>query len=82
MIATSQADTTESATLAVTVNPILVSVTAASGTVLPNLTDQFTATVTGPTNTAVTWSILENPAGGTISAQACTRLRLRLGLIM
>jgi len=69
VIATSQADTTESATFAVTANPILVSVTAASATVLPNLTDQFTATVTGPTNTAVTWSILENPAaGGTITA--------------
>jgi hypothetical protein len=68
VIATSQADTTKSATLAVTVNPILVNVTAASGTVYPNLTDQFTATVTGPTNTAVTWSIQEGAAGGTISA--------------
>ena len=48
MIATSQADPTKSGTLAVTVNAVTVSVTAASATVFPGLTDQFTATVTGP----------------------------------
>jgi hypothetical protein len=68
VIATSQADTNESGTLAVTVNPIVVSVTAASATVFPGLTDQFSATVTGSTNTAVTWSVQEGAAGGTITA--------------
>jgi len=68
VIATSQADTTKSATLAVTVTAVAVSVTAASATVYADGTDQFTAKVTGSSNTAVTWSIKEGSAGGTISA--------------
>ncbi len=69
VIATSQADSTVSATMAVTVTAVAVSVKAAAATVYANGTDQFTATVTGASNTAVTWSIQEgSPAGGTISA--------------
>ncbi len=74
VLATSQADPTKVATIAVTVTAapppasVSVSVTAASGTVYANLTDQFTATVTGSSNTAVTWTITEGSAGGTISA--------------
>jgi len=68
VVATSQADPTKSATAAVTVSAVTVSITAASSTVYATMTDQFTATVTGPSNTAVTWSIQEGSAGGTISA--------------
>jgi len=51
---------------------ITVMVTEASSTVSPGATDQFTATVTGTTNTAVTWQVNGVPNGnatvGTISA--------------
>src|ERR1700739_2151871 len=51
---------------------ITVMVTEASSTVSPGATDQFTATVTGTTNTAVTWQVNGVPGGnatvGTISA--------------
>ena len=82
VIATSQADTTESATLAVTVNPsVVVHVTGASGSITETQTDQFSATVTGSTNQAVTWSILERLPTERSAPQVCIRLRLRLGLI-
>jgi hypothetical protein len=69
VIATSQADSTVSAAMAVTVTSVAVSLKAVSATVYADGTDQFTATVTGASNTAVTWSIQEgSPAGGTISA--------------
>jgi hypothetical protein len=45
---------------------IAVTVSPASATLLPSQTQQFTATVTGTANTAVTWSL--NPATGTIDA--------------
>jgi Bacterial Ig-like domain (group 2)/Galactose oxidase, central domain len=44
---------------------ISVTVTPNSATVLPGATQSFAATVTGSTNTAVTWSVQEN-GGGTI----------------
>jgi PKD repeat protein len=36
--------------------------------VLPNGTQQFTASITGSTNTAVAWSVQEGAPGGTVSA--------------
>ncbi len=71
VLATSQADTTKVASIAVTVTvpaSVSVGVKAASPTVFAKLTDQFTATVTGSSNTAVTWSIQEGATGGSISA--------------
>jgi hypothetical protein len=52
--------------------PITVTVTPASATVSPGATTQFLATVTGTTNTAVTWQVNGTPGGsattGTINA--------------
>jgi glucose/arabinose dehydrogenase/N-acetylneuraminic acid mutarotase/endonuclease YncB( thermonuclease family) len=66
--ATSQADATNAGTATVTLTPpATVNVTVSPATVSrgPSQTQQFTATVTGTTNTAVTWSI--SPNMGTIS---------------
>lgn len=65
--ATSLADATKSARVNITVsaapsaNPVAVSVTPAAVTMRPGATQDITATVTGSTNTAVTW---EYGAGG------------------
>lgn len=50
---------------------VKVSVSPASATVAVGASEQFTAAVTGTSNTSVTWSVLEGPSGGTIS---CTGL--------
>ena len=65
--ATSVADSTKSAAATVTVaaSPtVAVSVSPASASLLTGGTQQFTATVTGSTNTGTTWSA----TGGTISS--------------
>jgi hypothetical protein len=70
--ATSNADTAKLAKATVTVTasppPVAVAVAPANGAVNACQTLQFTATVTGTTNTAVTWSVQEGAAGGTISS--------------
>jgi hypothetical protein len=72
--ATSAADTTKSgaASLTITAAPVAVSISPSSPTVNTGSTLQFTATVTGTTNTAVTWSVNGVTGGGatngTISA--------------
>jgi hypothetical protein len=61
--ATSQADTSKSDAAIVTVTDapvVTVSISPKTASLLPNGTQTFTATVTGTTNTAVTWSV---PAG-------------------
>jgi hypothetical protein len=70
-MATSQADTTKSATAAVTVDApaaadsnVSVSISPTSATVPSASTQQFTAKVSGSTNTAVTWTTND----GSISA--------------
>jgi uncharacterized protein YjdB len=69
--ATSVADSTKSDTTTVTVNPtttdIAVSVLPQNPTVTVGGTQQFAATVTGTTNTAVTWTVL-TADGGSINA--------------
>ena len=72
--ATSVADTTASATSTFTVAAppppppsIAVSVTPASAAVTTGGAISFAATVTNSTNQAVTWSVQEGSAGGTIS---------------
>lgn len=65
--ATSQADTTKSASATVTVTAMAsstkVTVTPATATVANFTTQQFTAAVTGNSNTAVTWEV-NGTAGG------------------
>ena len=50
------------------VQTVNVSVTAATPTVAVGSMDQFTATVTGTSNTAVTWAVMGGAMNGTISA--------------
>jgi len=64
--AVSQADSSKTATASVTVTApasITIAVTPPSPSVAVNATQQFTATVTGTTNTSVTWQV-NNVAGG------------------
>jgi hypothetical protein len=62
--ATPAADTTKSATATVSIQPIRVTVSPTSVALQPGATQQFSATVTGSSNTAVTWTA----TGGTISS--------------
>ncbi len=65
--ATSVADSTKSASASVTIQPapvVSVTISPTSATLQPGKTQQFTATVTGSSNTAVTWTA----TGGTISS--------------
>ena len=65
---TSVADPTKSATASVTIiPPVAVTVSPAAAHVIVGGHQQFTATVTGTSNTAVSWSI----AGGGCSGAAC-----------
>ena len=65
--ARSNYDPTKSATAVITLSPMVtVSVKPLIAMVSASQTEQFTATVTGSTNTGVTWSV--NPPIGTISS--------------
>src|SRR5262249_26246588 len=64
--ATSQADTTKSATATVTVTQVGVTITPLTVALITGTPLQFSATVTGTANTAVTWSVQE-AAGGSIT---------------
>ena len=71
VVATSAADGSTSAAAAVTVADapvVAVALSPASPAVDACQSLTFTATVTGTSNTAVTWSVVEGSAGGTISA--------------
>lgn len=72
VIATSVADTTKSDTATITVSapppPVTVSIAPTSAALDACRTQTFTATVTGTSDTAVTWSVAEGAAGGTVSA--------------
>jgi len=71
VVATSVADPTKSAAANVTVTSpppaVTVSVSPSSTGIGTCATSQFTASVSGSSNTAVTWSVLEGPSGGTVS---------------
>ncbi len=57
------------ATVVITVQKaeqVAVTIDPTTGSVITGETQQFKATVTGATNTAVTWSVAEGAAGGTI----------------
>jgi Zn-dependent metalloprotease len=67
---TSAADTTKSAQATVTVNQaagVTVTISPATATVNTGGTQQFSASVSGTTNTAVTWSVVES-GGGSVSS--------------
>jgi len=69
--ATSQADASKKATATVTVTApavVAVAVSPVTGSVNACKTLQLTATVTGTANTAVTWSVQEGAAGGTVGS--------------
>ncbi|WP_248358158.1 right-handed parallel beta-helix repeat-containing protein [Anaeromyxobacter oryzae] len=72
VVATSHADPSKSATATITVTaasaPIAVTMNPTTASLLTGGTVQLTATVTGSTDTAVTWSVQEGSAGGTVSA--------------
>src|SRR5207249_3952372 len=77
--AVSAADSTQSASSAVTVTaaaPISISISPANPTVQVSGTQQFTATVSNTSNTAVIWSVNGVPTGnsllGTLSASGNT----------
>jgi Fe-S cluster assembly iron-binding protein IscA len=64
--ATSVADSTKSASATVTVTgPVSVSVSPATAQVVVSTSQQFSATVSGTSNTAVTWSLTGGGCGGT-----------------
>ena len=66
VVATSQADSTKSATATVVVGPLSITISPSAALVGPNTTRTFVATVMGSSNTYVTWNVLEG-AGGTIT---------------
>ncbi|MBL9037911.1 MAG: hypothetical protein JNG84_05280 [Archangium sp.] len=68
VVATSAAQPTASATAQVTVEPIVVNVTPPTALVEIGSTQQFTAVVTGASNTAVTWSVMGGPTCGTVTS--------------
>jgi hypothetical protein len=68
VIATSVADTTQNAPATVTVPPVSVTVSPDPATVFLGATQAFTATVTA-INPAVTWTVQEGAAGGSIDSQ-------------
>ncbi len=72
--------TVASAAASLTVNPVAVqvSVSPANATLNMNATQAFSATVTGSSNTAVTWSVVE-PDGGSISASGLYTAPAKLG---
>ncbi len=71
VVATSAADASKSARATVTVTAprvVSVSISPAQVTLAIGTSQPFSATVTGADNTAVTWSVEEGAAGGSVSA--------------
>lgn len=66
IVAASQADTTKSETATVIVGPLSIAIAPPAAIVGLGTTRTFAATVTGSSNTDVTWSVLEG-TGGTIT---------------
>jgi hypothetical protein len=78
ILATSQAVPSAVGGSAVTVLPPLVTVTPATVTMLPSATEAFSATVTGLTNTNVSWTVQEG-GGGSISSSGLYHAPLTTG---
>jgi hypothetical protein len=67
VVATSQADSTKTAVATVTVH-IAVAVLPTTATITLGQSQTFAATVTGTSNTAVTWTVQEGVTGGSITS--------------
>jgi Galactose oxidase, central domain/Bacterial Ig-like domain (group 2) len=67
VVATSQADSSKSATAEVLVEPVSIEVTPSATTTGPGRSVPFKAVVSGTSDTTVTWNVLEGTTGGTIS---------------
>lgn len=70
--ATSDADPTKSASATITVNEVVVTIEPPEVTLLTGESTTFTATVTGTSNTGVTWSATCGTIGGTGSTVTYT----------
>lgn len=68
IIATSVVGGITAAATATVINPVTVVIQPLTVTLSMNQTQQFTATVMGSTNQAVSWSVLEGALGGTITS--------------
>jgi hypothetical protein len=68
VVATSQADSTQSSTANVVVSAVTVSVTPGNVSMGTGESVTFSAQVTGTVNHNVTWSIREGAAGGTVTS--------------
>jgi WD40 repeat protein len=68
VIATSQADTTRSATAPVTVAAVAITLNQTAVTLDVGNQFTFVATVTGTVNTAVSWAVQEGASGGNITS--------------
>ncbi len=69
LVATSAADSTATATAAVSVRSVgIAMISPASADMEPGGAQQFTATVTGTVNHDVSWSVQEGAAGGAITS--------------
>ena len=66
--ATSVVDPTKSAGATVTLTPVVVSVSPATANLFNSQTQQFAATVTGSSNTGVSWSITPSNSGSISAA--------------
>jgi hypothetical protein len=79
VVATSQADSTKSGRATITVAAVSVAITPASVGIRPSAAQIFAATVMGSRNTAVTWTIQEGAAGGTITIEGVFTAPVTLG---
>ena len=68
VVATSVGNGAKSATATVVSNAVVLNLSPLVGSLNPGSTQQFIATVKGSANGAVTWSVTEGAAGGTVSA--------------
>ena len=76
--AVSAADSSKSASAAVTVSPVAITISPGTATLAVNSPQQFTATVTGTGNTGVTWSVDGVPAGTLRSARSLPKVCIPL----
>jgi hypothetical protein len=81
VVATSVADPTVkgTATVTVTTAPVVVSISPQARSVSLGGTVQFTAAVTGSSDTSVTWTVTEGSAGGIVSASGLYQAPVSVG---
>jgi Galactose oxidase, central domain len=78
VVAASQADSTKRATATVVVGPLSISISPSAALVGPSTARTFVASVTGSSNTDVTWNVLE-ATGGTITKAGFYTAPIALG---